>query len=164
MSEAHRELNILIVEDDPVMGPYIIAEVSALRTKYPDATLTLVRTKESALRIVRDNFPPDAVLLDLTLEDSGFEETLASVDEIDERSAVVIITGHSRDRIKPMLRNSQIEIITKKPDTINGSTLIRALCRALLRKNDATQRIKDNITKLREFIDSRPTPSPDGTT
>lgn len=126
-------LRVLIVEDEEAVSGRIAELIQPLLAAFPGSMVTIVRSKAEAWRTI-DKIPaPHVVLLDLALEDSFIDDTIASVEAMEERSAVVIVTGSSRERVMKTLKSKTAEIIEKTDFILSGepSLLVGAIARAM---------------------------------
>lgn len=147
-------MRFLIVEDDPGMGVVLRQKLDIIRTRFPAATITLVRSLAAAKHETESYPTPDTTILDLTLLDAFWEETVAAAPAIDAQSPVVIITGHPVEKVRALLANDEIEVLGKTPEVLSGNFLFEAIYRALNRKADReTKRMKADVAFMREFLD-----------
>lgn len=143
-------LHVLIVEDDSHMAEWVQQHIEPLRAAFPRAVIEIVSTWLAAQSAIACEPPPNVTLLDLTLPDSTMLETIARVSIIEQRSAVVIITGHKTEDVEALLVDSRVEVLHKSPSLFMPGSIIRAIYRALARKEmaDEQQRFKG----LREIL------------
>lgn len=124
-------MQILIVEDMESMAHYIGRLMKPIRDEFPGSTVTTVATFDAAMEIISEINPPDIVLLDLTLPPLSPAETIARLHEIEDRSPVVIVTGHPKEHVEKLLGEHQAEVVYKT-DMLKGSgVLFRAILRAV---------------------------------
>lgn len=151
-------LHILIVEDIELMATAIRDRLEMLRLRFPDARLTCVSNFKDGIDVVSQIPHPDVVLLDIGLPDSAWETTIANVHEFENRSPVLIVTGHSEDTVRERLKRAgqpDIEVLRKDPSM--WSKLIECVARAMMRaKHGNMERITQNIRTLREMIHNAP--------
>jgi DNA-binding response OmpR family regulator len=85
-------MQLLVIEDDAVVGPLLV-------DAFTDAgqTVTLVPTGEEGLRQIAAR-RPDAVFLDIRLPTIDGIEVLRRIRIDDPTLPVIIITGHATDR------------------------------------------------------------------
>lgn len=146
-------MRFLIVEDDPGMGLVLRHKLASILSRFPEAIVTLVQSLAAAKHEIETYPSPDVVVLDLTLLDATWEETLAEASSFDLRSPVVILTGHPIEKVKALLSNSSIEILAKTPETLAGSGLFQAILRAFNRKAERENlRMKENIAFMKDLI------------
>lgn len=106
-------IRILIVEDDPLYAEVVRSLVQPILNAFPGSSVTAVRTMEAALAAVAALDAPDLTLLDLTLPPSGMEETLAHLDALEDRTAVVIVTGQKEELIRRIIGDRKTPIVEK---------------------------------------------------
>lgn len=148
-------LHVLIVEDDTHMAEWVQEHIKPLRAAFPRATIEIVNTWLAAQAAIASDPPPNVTLLDLTLPDSTMHETIARVSIIEQRSAVVIITGHKTEDVEALLVDRRVEVLHKSPSLFAPGNIIRAIYRALERKSmaDEQQRfrgLRDILSTLAE--------------
>jgi len=127
-------LQILIVEDDHNMALWVTKHLDPLKEAFPRASIAVVHTWADAEKVIAADPPPNVALLDLSLPDSKMVETINRVPMIEERCAVVIITGHNKDDVEKLLVDKKVEVLEKKPSLFGTGTIIRAIVRAWERK------------------------------
>lgn len=154
-------LHILIVEDQESMAFAISQKVANLREWFPSARITLCGRWADAAKVIFAEPPPDATLLDLSLPDSTMHETISRVEQIAERTAVVIITGHAREKVMEMLAENDVPVFTKNPSLFSGMALILAIVQRMRsHRRERTDRrmvhMDDIITRLKEMQDATP--------
>lgn len=149
-------MKILIVEDDlNGLGMILSTRLKPLKSRFPDAEIILVNRMEDGLRVVGEMPHPDVTFLDLGLPDSAWEKTARRVNEFDDKSPVIIITGHAEEQVREIMRRPEIEILVKNPDMFGK--LFAAIARALTRgRTGNLERARQNIRMMREFIDHAP--------
>jgi DNA-binding NtrC family response regulator len=136
-----------------MLGREMRRKLEIIRSSFPDAEITLVGTFAHALAAVNSYPVPEVVLLDLSLPDSSFADTLARVGEIEAQSAVVIVTGHPASKVREILQSPEIEIVEKTPDMLTSNILIAAIVRALTRRGaQETEKLKQNIARMSELL------------
>lgn len=106
-------MTILIVEDEKSVGMLIQERIQFLFSKFPNSEIRLVTTWNEAVRIAQAAPSPDISLVDLSLPAQDFESTISKLDEIDNYSPVVIVSGHPKDQILQLLQNKEILVIEK---------------------------------------------------
>lgn len=147
-----KRLHVLIVEDDQLLAKLIEHHVGPIREAFPDAIVTVVHEWLDARQYLEQEPAPNVVLLDLSLPGSELLETIARVDALEERSALVIITGHRPEEFAGLFQ-SKVEVLLKTPSLWNPGTIMRAIVRALERKEVEQQAsrfagIRDIINQL----------------
>lgn len=143
-------LRILIVEDDKMMAEWVSKNISPIRDVFPAAEITIVHEFDEATHIINLNPPPHAVLLDLGLPKYTWQEVVVKVSEIEERAAVVIITGHKKTDVEALLVDKNVEVLEKEPGLWAPNNIIRAIVRALERRKLAME--KKNFSEVRNMI------------
>jgi DNA-binding NtrC family response regulator len=135
------------------MATVFRTKLDALLAKFPLAEITVVRSFREA-REKAFSFPfPDCIILDLTLLDYTWEETLRESDQLEERAPLIIVTGHPVEKVKAKLNNREIEVVPKTPETLEANFLIAAIARAINRRCEReNKRLMENITVMREII------------
>jgi len=150
----HMNLRILIVEDDAIFLSVLNQKLSAIWKEFPDAEITMVRTLWRALDIAKRSPAPDIILLDLSLLDANPTETAAKIHELQNRSSVVIVTGHSIEELKKLSLGDDVEILVKDSEIWKGARIIEAMLRSLKKKNEpATSEIYGILEKIRIKLD-----------
>lgn len=152
MEATRHILHVLIVEDDKLLARLIEHHVGPIREAFPDAIITVVHEWPDARKYLETDPAPNVVLLDLTVPGSELLETIARVDALEERSALVIITGHKPEEFMGLFK-SKVEVLLKTPSLWNPGTIMRAIVRALERKEIEQQDarfagIRDIINQL----------------
>lgn len=146
-------MNILIIEDQAEMAASIQSALSIVKDRFPDATVTIASTL-AAGRAFIDSIPaPDVVVLDLELPDSGWRATVSLVDVIEERSPVVIITGHPEGIIRELLTNPAVEILSKGPCFFEN--LLGYVIRAV-KRGGKLQQVADNLNRMKDLLPNAP--------
>lgn len=141
---------ILIVEDDKMMAEWVAKNISPIRDVFPAAEITIVHELDEALSIIKQDPPPHAALLDLGLPKYTWQEVVVKVSEIEERTAVVIITGHKKTDVEALLIDKNVEVLEKEPGLWAPNHIIRAIVRALERRKLALE--KKNFSEMRNMI------------
>lgn len=127
-------LRILIVEDQPSMAAVLAHKVDKLRRWFPKAEVLTRHTMAEALALISIDPPPDSILLDLSLPDSDMKETISRVASFTQRSAVVIITGHTGHEVEELLIGQEVEVLRKTGPVFQSDDIIRAIVRAMMRR------------------------------
>lgn len=104
-------LRVLIAEDEEQVTEVIERSLEFL--PFSKIVIKKVKTLEEALAIINEEPPPDLVTLDLRLTDSGPENTLAHVEQIEQRCPVIVVTGKMIDGFDEMITKLNIDIIKK---------------------------------------------------
>lgn len=140
---------ILICEDDPNTVLLMERKIAPyLAGKFPDARIARTSSRRDADRIIGLEMPPDVTVLDLVLEDSSMQETIACVERFDSRTAVIIVSGHQKTKIEELLVNSEVEILEKKPGFLE--VLVSAIARAVVR--GSKKRASARLSRMAELI------------
>lgn len=129
--ESGRAMKILIVEDIASMADYLSRMVAPLRAAFPGSEVEIVATLDAALAACQRSQPPDVVLLDLTLPPHGPEEVIAHIHKVEDRSPVVIVTGHSREYIERITAGMDLQIVFKNDLVRDSGMLFKAIHRAV---------------------------------
>lgn len=111
-----KPIRILIVEDDPNFAEVALNLVQPILRAFPGSTVTTVGTIEAMLKAVAAIDRPDITLLDLTLPPAGVRETLAHLDSLEDRTAVVIVTGTQEELVRAIIGERDTPIVVKTPD------------------------------------------------
>lgn len=153
MSEpaANDGLHLLVVEDDTAVVLMVEIQLKAILVAFPKARIDIVHSWEAARAIIYAEPPPSVTLLDLALPGSEMLETIKRAVEIDERTAVVIMTARNPDEVEKLLADSNIEVLLKGPTLWLPGNLIRAVFRALERKSLADA--KGRFSKVRGIVE-----------
>lgn len=145
-------MDILIVEDQDDVARHIQEILGVIRTKCPDATITVATTFSSAARYLATMPNPDIIFLDLQLPDMGWRNTLSRINLFEtEKSKVIIITGYPPELVRENLSQyPDIEILHKGEGFFDK--LLGAIFRALQRnKGGRLEQVAENIRKMREL-------------
>lgn len=107
-------MEILIVEDQIPVAEIVSIVIRRVFERFPGCKVRYVRFLSEALEII-NRHAPDVVVLDLLLADpdSSMEKTLSHLDEIEERSPLVILTGHDPAEVRKLIPDSKVEIVAK---------------------------------------------------
>ncbi len=89
------ETSVLLVEDDDAFAQFLVAELTAFA---PHLRMAHARTLDDAVRALART-PPDVVLLDLELSDSGGLATLDRVLQVSVDVPVVVLTARADDAL-----------------------------------------------------------------
>lgn len=162
-----KRLRVLIVEDQNEVSTVIQRVLETLKPQFPVITFEKTDCLSKALEIVRAYPPPDLVTLDLGLKDSGRENTMAHVREIEAICPVVLVTGRTVDGFEDMLRELQIDVISKGQRWMADGQFIKACAKALMRGAEReTAKMRDRIGKLQDLhgqlVNLEHSPSNDG--
>lgn len=145
-------IRILIVEDDPLYAEVVNRLVRPIVAAFPGSSVITVNTIEAALQLIAQMPAPDLTLLDLTLPPSGMKETLAHLEAMEERTAVVIVTGAKEQFIREIIGPRDTPIVEKTADLMRApGPLMRAICIAVeLFQNRKWARVRENLTLLKQ--------------
>lgn len=147
-------MRFLLIEDSEGIYEVISRKLAMLSSKWPDASVTLAATMKAAREYLALSGYPDLVFLDLKLPDSEIEQSIAAALEIEPHAPVIIMTGFP-DEARRLLGTSPIEVIPKDENFARGNSIFESIGRALFR-HAASDRINENLRRLRELIDSPP--------
>lgn len=128
-----QSLRILIVEDDPLFSEIAAGLVRPILDAFPESVVVSVQTAEAALKAISEIPTPDVTLLDLTLPPFGVEETLRHLSTLEEKTAVVILTGHKEEFVRQFIGQRDTPIIEKTKAMANPGILTLAICAAVER-------------------------------
>lgn len=145
-------IHVLIVEDEPTMAGWVALTLEPLRVMFPGAKIEVVHSWKEAQQIIYAEPAPTIILLDLLMPDSTLMQTLAQVPGIEERSALLIITGQHRDDVDRGLMGRKVEILQKGADIARPNAIISAITRALERK--ALLKEQQRFASLAEIIEA----------
>lgn len=149
-------LRILIVDDEVSFAAVMEIQVRVLQESFPRAVIEVVHNWTEAIRAVQAEPPPSVTLLDLRMPEGNgapfveLREAVRRAIEFDDRTAVVIVSGHRRADIEELLVDSQIEVLQKDSSLLSPGNIIRALVRAMERKSLAEE--KGRFSRLRGII------------
>lgn len=87
-------MHILIVEDQDNMAVVMQRLIAPVRKAWPDCAVTWVITLAAAKHIIASTCPPDVTVLDLSLNDSSVDATIAQIPHMKENTAIIVVTGH----------------------------------------------------------------------
>lgn len=156
-------VHILVVEDEPIMAGWMLSVLEPLRTFFPGAVIDVVHSWKDAQAIIFAEPAPTIVLLDLLMPDSNLAQTLSQVPSIEDRCALLIVTGQHRDDVEKGLHGRRVEILEKGPETSNRRSFISAITRALeCREKRAEQERFNSVRSIIEELHAKGygTPTP----
>lgn len=142
-------IHILIVEDEASMAQWLDSCMGDIRASFPLAVIEIAKTWGEAKAIIFGEPPPTIVLLDLTMPDSDSMHTLSQVPLIQGRSALVIVTGRSKEEVDSILGPQTVEILHKGPE-MTARSIIAGMLRAM--KNKAQTARKERFAELDGII------------
>lgn len=152
-------IHILIIDDEASIYSLLDKILLPLVKKWPNSEITKVKTKEKAFAILQKYPLPDIVLHDLKLPDSGIEETLKTLDEVEDKSPVLVLTGYDINWVRSLItyRTKHLEILSKD-DILKDGFLINAIINAISKWSKPKglsnmDKIERNLVKLRELAD-----------
>lgn len=151
-------LTILIVDDEVVFTTLIARQLRALQEAFPQSVIEVVHDWTSAIRAIQAEPPPSVALLDLKMpgpdgsSELDLKQAVAKAMELDERTAVVVITGHRKEDVEALLVGSSIEVLEKGQSLWHPGNIIRAIVRALDRKQCADA--QDRFLKVRGIVET----------
>ena len=102
-----------------------------------------------AARIINRNPPPDVVLLDLSFPESNMEQTLARLDEFEERSIIVLVTGAKRHQIEAIIGTRVVEIVEKN-NSIFDDSIFKTIARAVNARRD--KKSEERLNKIDDAL------------
>lgn len=145
-------LRILVIEDDKIFGEAIQTKLRSVEKMFSGAIFILVKTLAAA-RVVLSEAPyPDVAILDLTLEDSGFEQTLSAYSELEEKCPILIVSGHDPKRIVQELKGKEVPILSKDPSMWGSNVILDALISVMdLWHKNRFKDITENLRTLKEM-------------
>lgn len=150
-------LDVLIVEDDDLYSEIIERLISPLRSHFGKCTIRKVSTMEDALKEIRKEPPYDIVLLDLMLPDSTIEETIGQLQDMENRSAVVIVTGHPLAKAKLQGLNREYIAVDKHNGSGLGDLIISSIVRAITSwRWNKTERDINRLHEILELLHDKP--------
>lgn len=144
-------LKVLIVEDRENVQSIISSVLQMLSEQFPKLKIQTVTRLDEALAIIRGEGCPDLVTLDLALDDSTPENTMLYVREIEDRCAVVLVTGNKTDGFNEMLAELKVEVIKKGSRWLEDNTFVLAIARALTRGTQ--RRMQRRLDKMRTLME-----------
>lgn len=106
-------IRILIVEDDERFASIAVNLIQPIMKAFPGSSVLHVKTIDAALVAVSEMVAPDITLLDLTLPPSNLQDTLAHLDTLEDRTAVVIVTGHSEEEVRRIIGQRPTPVVLK---------------------------------------------------
>jgi CheY-like chemotaxis protein len=127
-------IHIVIVEDDRNFAAIECDLVRKLIDKFPGSIVQVVTTMAAALALAAEVIPPDVMLLDLSLPPLTPPETLSHLDTLEDRLAVVIVTGHTEAEVRAIIGSKRdTPVVMKTPELLdnNGGILHRAIVAAV---------------------------------
>lgn len=147
-------MHILIVEDENTMSMIMSKIVGPIVENFPNSTIQIATHLYEALDVVARTPAPDIVLLDLSLPDSTMENTIAKLTQIEDRSPVVIVTGHARESLESLLAGRDTEFIQKQDaDFFKSGYIIGIILRVLQRrKRRDFEQMDTNIERMRTLL------------
>lgn len=126
-------IHILIVEDEVSMADWLTSCMGDIRASFPLAVIETAKTWKEAKAIIFGEPPPTIVLLDLTMPDSDSMHTLSQVPLIEGRSALVIVTGRTKEEVDRILGAHTVEILQKGP-SMTARSIIAGMLNAMKSK------------------------------
>lgn len=139
-------VHVLIVDDERDVAEWVERCQQPIRDTFPGAKIqkaySWVDFRDSngqfhtgAKTIIFSDPPPTIVLLDLTMPDSDAMTTLSQVPAIEDRSALLLVTGRSREEVEGILFPRKVEILSKSEEgSMMPKTILAAMIRALKRR------------------------------
>lgn len=131
-TKPNSNLKILVVEDDNITGTLIIHTLDQLKAHFPNAQIVLVKTWLMAMVSLCETPRPNIALLDLSLPDSDWHQTIDHIPMIENECPVVIVTGHSEAEVEKLLRGKNVQVVQKGGAGLEwADKLITAMMRAI---------------------------------
>lgn len=118
-------MRVLIVEDHENMARLMEASLQIILAAFPGSIVTITPSLAAAKETIRAN-PPDLIVLDLALSDSGLQQTLSEVHEMNKQSPLVIVTGNWQQ-----MESHEGASVVRKDDNL-WKTFPLTIARALL--------------------------------
>lgn len=144
---------ILIVEDEEQMAGLLAKVVQPLMKHWPKCKVIFARTLKDAMLTIAASPPPSIVLLDLTLTDSQRQNTISKIEQMEERSPLIIVSGSAREEIMALLNDREVEIISKDDALSSGNFLVLAILRVIKLWNEKKWLDFDaKIVRMREIL------------
>lgn len=138
-------IHILIVEDEEAMQATLAIAFRQLLAQFPGALVTLASTLEQGIDYVKRQPSPELAIVDLTLPGSTWQNTLSHIGEFDDRSATVIVTGHSELAVRELLSRPTIPIVHK-----DGSMWKCIIMAAVTALHQRSENLVASAQKLKE--------------
>ncbi|MGE5343584.1 MAG: response regulator [Candidatus Omnitrophota bacterium] len=147
-----KELNVLLIEDDPDDVLLIKTMVSELRNRHSANSVIRVipfETIQQGIDYLKSN-RVDTLLLDLSLPDSQGFDTIQRIFEHEKDTPIIILTGISDDQIAERALQYGVQDYLVKGQ-INSFLLERSIKYAIERFNNLREKEK-LITELKEAL------------
>ncbi len=124
-------MKILVVEDDIPFSSLMERFVKPLVDAFPRSELMIVHTLESALEEIARTPSPDITILDPNLPPHGMEDTFKHLDSIEDRTALVVVSGFPKSEIEKQLAGRETPFSTKLDLVGNWAILDDLIYRAV---------------------------------
>lgn len=133
-------IRVLIAEDDKITRELMLRWLAS----FQDAEFSITSKLSEVLDAIRGANPPDIILLDLTLEDSGSIKTAAAIAEMSQHSTVLVITGNPDP--------PKLDVASLIKDGKFFTSLPAAIARALLsRPNGQWAKAEDSLERMKKL-------------
>ncbi len=129
--QSKTRLKILIVEDSEPFIELAKRFIEPLLLAFPNSTVITTGCLDAAITEINKVDPPHITLLDLTLEKHSLDETISQLEAMEERTAVVIISGSPKDLILKKIGDRQTPVLSKLEVVNNFWLLPQAIYAAL---------------------------------
>ncbi len=132
-------MNILIVEDDPVMSEMLKGILIAIG----DEVFVSHTIEDAGLQMLRIP-PPDIIFLDLIVPPFTAEETLSKISTLrkpNPKALIIVLTGSMQEKIEQASFASGADAFLHKNDMRKQSDVWRALKAAIDRRVSAGEQI-----------------------
>lgn len=142
-----KSLSLLMVEDNPGDARLILEILS--ESQDPMFNIQWVETRSQALESLSKALP-DAILLDLTLPDSSWDDTFARIHQKAPRVPVVILTGVSNPTLSTsIIRGGAQDYLVK--GEIDHASLVRTVVHAIERQK-MQEEVRTLYRRIREYL------------
>lgn len=143
-------MKILIVEDSRTKAKLMEELVKPLKDRFPGSSVILAERMVDALAIIMQDPSPDIVMLDLSLPDSNWKDTILKLDEIEDRAPVVIVTAHPEQAVRDLMEGRDTPIVDNGPGFIDRilTTIIRAIIGWRERKRTKLDATLDEMRRM----------------
>lgn len=155
-------IRILVVDDDPGYAELVSRMIDPVKKAFPGSAITIVGSLGQAI-VELDRMPGYHVtFLDLTFPENSMQQTLDCLDAIENKSAVVIVTGQPEHRVREIIGERKTPVIVKQPMLYrHAETLMQAMLDAIsfstATRNHRWAKIEENVQIMRNVIQSHAT-------
>lgn len=129
---------VLLIEDDPNYTEII---KRMLEGKYELSTASNVAIGLDRIQ----KSEPDAILLDLGLPDSRYDQTLAVVKAAKKRAAIIIVSGYDEPNFREKSIKGNASGFIGKTETLDQNHLVQEIEKAIVTNNRCGT--MDSVTK-----------------